>query len=297
MTSASRTGSGANLQSISEALGIPVTESMERFSRAFAPQLRHFTELGVQIAPPAPILLTLGCGRAFGKQVRDFMVERGFEEELADRVPDLQEGIDEWMLVRFQDSPELPMELGVYFRRALSVEEARRWLAARGVNDSEQKALHTLGRLVDSDRTGIFAARFRPGEPAHYRVYLHLYEHGPRPVGTALVPVFEHFRIPGPQWQGFLRDLDALGEERPADVYVSLLLGDGDAFDSLKLDIFQVDLGSFERLVRDNGLLAPSEAAPVELGRTLGVDAAEHCGIRFGQESTGLTVYFVPPSP
>lgn len=284
------------LARLADTVGVSVGAPVARFLDGFGPHLRHFQELGLAIRPTSIAVVTLGCGRAFGEQVATYLTEVGFPREKAMRVLELQASIDPWMLVRvLADDAPVP-EVGIYFRKSMPVNDAVRWLASHDVNLVEQEALQTLSKLVGGDRTGIFAARFSVDEPVFYRAYIHAYADASRSVANRLRPVFEHFRVADPRWRSLLNGLDRLGEPAPADVYVSLMLGDGDAFDSVKLDIFQVDLVAFERLLTEVGLLDPHEPSPVRVGQELRLRTAEHCGLRFAQDGTGLTFYFVPPS-
>ena len=271
-----------------------VDAPLVRFCREFDSYLGHFCELGVQLQPTSLALVTLGCGQAFGRQVARFLSDTGlFDRDLTDEVLSLQRDIDEWMLVRLLAAPNRLPDVGLYFRHTMPVAEAVTWLAGRGVNRAEQAALTRLGALTGSDRTGIFAARLRPDSPLLYKVYLHaLFQDGVTP-GRALVPVFEQFQVADPaRWRPFIEGLDALHHKTPSEVYLSLLLGDGDAFDSLKLDVFQVDLVAFEQLLLRSGLLSEGSPVPSALAGELGLDTAEHCGLRFDATGCHLTCYF-----
>ncbi len=290
----SPTSPRASLTRLADTLGVAVDAPLDRFCTDFDSYLGHFCELGVQLQPASLALVTLGCGQAFGRRVARFLADTGlFDRDLTDDVLSLQRDIDDWMLVRLLAAPDRDTDVGLYFRRAMTVTDAVTWLAARGVNEAEQQALGHLGALIGSNRTGIFAARIRPNEPILFKVYLHAFFDDGAPVGRALVPVFEQFHVSDPaRWRPFLAGLDGLDRSATSEVFLSLLLGDGDAFDSLKVDVFQVDLVAFEQLLLRTGLLAPGSPTPSALAQELGLNTAEHLGLRFDAEGCHLTCYF-----
>jgi hypothetical protein len=282
------------LQTFATMVNTEPSESLAVFCGRFEPQLRHFLELGIQLDPLGVGCVTLGCGEEFGRSVGGYLVEMGLDDSCVQDVLELQRSVDEWMLVRVIACANEDPEVGIYFRRAISVDKAVHWLAERGVNAAEQAALKHLSLLIGSNRTGIFAARFKKNEPVYYKAFLSLYTEDNRADGRLLFPVFDHFQVPRYLWKTFLDNFAALGNLLASDVYLSLLLGDGDAFDSLKLDIFQVNLAAFESLLRQSNLFSDNLPSPVELGRYYGLTEASHCGLRFDKNGCGTTIYFTP---
>ena len=284
-----------HLGTLGAPLGLRVGEGLAAFCEAFDSHLRHFAEIGVQLEPAGLAAVTLGHGADFAREVCAFMEGRGFAPAQMDTVPRLQRAIDDWMLVRALESAAHGLELGLYFRKSMSLLWAQQWLDDQGEAPGERAALEQLARLVGSGRTGIVAARLERDQPTLYKVYLHAGRSGDPEAARALARVFAYFQLPSERWSPFVEGLGSM-DTPPSDLYLSLLLGDGDAFDSLKLDMFQVDLGALQVLMEESGLLSPAGPTPAELGRSLGMDHAEHFGVRFHQRGAGLTVYFVPES-
>jgi len=266
---------------------------IDTFVRACGPELSHFMEVGLVLEPTALSVITLGQGASFGDRVGGLIVDWGLHGDPRDLIADLQRSLDSWLLVRVASDAEGRPELDLYFRKTRPLEETVEWLARQGVNDSEQQALRDLGRLAGTDKTGILGASFRVGEPCLFKAYVHTRSGGGVSLAERLHVLFEHFRIPGDRWRSMLDGLDQLKGANDADAYVSLLLGDGDAFDSLKLDLFHVGLRAFENLARNSGLVSPSAPSVEELGGSIGLTCAEHCGFRFSDKGDArVTVYF-----
>ena len=272
--------------------GASVPQAIGPFAEAFDMELRHFMEVGLVLDPASLSVITLGHGESFGDRVAALLGDLQIGDSPRERIADLQATLDTWMLLRVgADGGDRP-EVDLYFRRPRPLDETVAWLAERGVNEAEQQALRDLGRLAGADQTGIFGAAFRCGEPTLYKAYVQTRPTQGRTLGDRLHRIFEHFRIPGLGWQAMLSGLDNLGGATDTHATVSLLLGDGDAFDSLKLDLFQVDLARFTTLAQTAGLLSPEAPSVVDLGRSLGLDCAEHCGFRFDNQGIArLTVY------
>ncbi|MDP6945925.1 MAG: hypothetical protein QF464_17375 [Myxococcota bacterium] len=289
-----RTSPRELLARLGRAVDTPVSTDMVRFCEVFERELHHFAEVGVRLDPPALVTMTLGPGREFGEAVGAFLRdELAFDPVVVEEVLGLQRSIDDWMLVRLLTPANGTPELGLYFRRTMSVARAVDWLAARGVGIAERAGLAHLGRLLGASRTGVLAARLAPNEPTLYKVYLHAPSSGDQDGCRALAPVFDHFQFPRRLWRPLLDGLDDLGGRGPGDIFVSLTLGDGDVFDSLKLDLFQVHLGALESLLRRCKLLDETVPSLAGIGRELGLNTAEHCGLALTPESCTLTAYFV----
>ena len=270
---------------------------MTRFCDVFEREIDHFAEVGVRLDPPALVTMTLGPGPKFGEAVGTFLRdELGFDAVIIDEVLGLQQSVDDWMLVRLLADTQGQTELGLYFRRTMSVTRAVEWLAARGVSTAEQAALAHLGRLLGASRTGVLAARIAPNEPTLYKVYLHAPSSGERNGYRALAPVFDHFQFSRRHSKPFLEGLEALGARGPGDIFVSLTLGDGDVFHSLKLDLFQVHLGELEALLRRCKLIPEKTLSLERIEHEIGLSTAEHCGLALTHEGCTLTAYFVPGS-
>ena len=282
------------LERLSQAIDVPLSDEMRRFSECFKAELAHFSEVGIRLDPPALVTMTLGPGSRFGHAVGGFLRdELGFSPDVVDEVLGLQRSIDDWMLVRFLSEAPGQAELGLYFRRTMSVARAVEWLAARGVSQSERASLAHLGRLLGASRTGVLAARMVRDEPTLYKVYLHAPSTEQRSGCRSLEPVFEHFQFPKKMWRPLVDGLDAMEGRGPGDVFVSLTLGDGDALQSIKLDIFQVNLQALERVLRSSGLLSDKAHSPAKIAAELGFATAEHCGLALTPTSCTLTAYFV----
>lgn len=266
---------------------------IDTFVRACGPELSHFMEVGVVLDPTALSVITLGQGSSFADRVGKLIVDWGLDSDPRALIADLQRSLDSWLLVRVaSDAKERP-ELDLYFRKTRPLEETVKWLAQQGVNDSEQQALRDLGRLAGTDKTGILGASFRMDEPSLFKAYVHTRSGGGMTLGERLHVLFEHFRIPGTRWRSMLDGLDQLKGANDADAYVSLILGDGDAFDSLKLDLFHVGLRAFEDLARTSGLVSSEAPSVADLGGSIGLTCAEHCGFRFSDKGDAkVTVYF-----
>ena len=110
---------------------------------------------------------------------------------------------------------------------------------------------------------------------------------------SALSSVFEHFQIPPKYWRPLLAGFDQLGTEGPGDIFVSTTLGDADAFQAIKLDMFQVNLNALEEVLSRCNLLDASHGSPAAIGKRLGLMTAEHCGLGFTRSGCSLTTYFV----
>ena len=282
------------LERLSKALNAPLHDDMLRFCSRFKAELAHFSEVGVRLDPPALVTMTLGPGSRFGQAVGDFLRdELGFSPDVVDEVLGLQRSIDDWMLVRFLSEASGQSELGLYFRRTMSVARAVDWLAARGVSSAERASLAHLGRLLGASRTGVLAARMVRDQPTLYKVYLHAPSIESRSGCRSLEPVFEHFQFPKKMWQPLVDGLDKMEGRGPGDVFVSLMLGDGDALHSIKLDIFQVNLRALEGVLRSSNLLSDELQSPANLAAELGLATAEHCGLALTPTSCTLTTYFV----
>jgi hypothetical protein len=272
--------------------GAEIPQAIGPFVEAFDMELRHFMEVGLLMEPASLSVITLGHGEAFGDRVAALLDRLGLGDSPRESIAELQATLDTWMLVRVGGDTEERPEVDLYFRRPRPLDETVEWLAAHGVNEAEQQALRDLGRLAGADQTGIFGAAFRHGEPVLFKAYVQTRPTPGRTLGDRLHHIFEHFRIPGLGWQAMLSGLDDLGEASKTHATVSLLLGDGDAFDSLKLDLFHVDLARFTSLARTAGILSLEAPSVVDLGRSLGLSCAEHCGFRFdNQGNARLTVY------
>jgi hypothetical protein len=266
---------------------------IDRFVQSFELELNHFMEVGVVLEPTALSVITLGQGRAFGTRIGDLIVDWGLDPDPRALIEDLQRSLDTWMLIRVATDLQGRPEMDLYFRKTRPLEETVQWLARQGVNASEQQALRDLGRLAGTQKTGILGASFRMDEPSLFKAYVHTRSGGALSLGERLKVLFEHFRIPGEGWATMLRGVDELTGATEADAYVSLLLGDGDAFDSLKLDLFHVDLKTFEALARTSGLVSSKAPSVADLGQAIGLTCAEHCGFRFTDHGDAkLTVYF-----
>jgi hypothetical protein len=282
------------LQRLSAVVGTPLSDDMMRFCEVFKRELAHFSEVGIRLDPPALVMMTLGPGSRFGEAVGAFLHdELGFAPAVVDEVLGLQRSIDDWMLVRLLTEGNGQAELGLYFRRTMSVTRAVEWLAARGVSLKERAAFAHLGRLLGASRTGVLAARMVRDEPTLYKVYLHAPSTESRSGCRALVPVFEHFQFPKKRWGPLVEGLDAMDGRGPGDVFVSLTLGDGDIVQSLKLDIFQVNLVALEEVLRNANMLSDNVLSPTKIGSELGLATAEHCGLALTPSSCTLTAYFV----
>jgi hypothetical protein len=282
------------LERLSTVVGTPLSREMTRFCEVFQRELAHFSEVGIRLHPPALVTMTLGPGSRFGAAVGEFLRdELDFDPAVVEEVLGLQRSIDDWMLVRFLSDGGVNAELGLYFRRTMSVVRAVEWLAARGVSLGERTALAHLGRLLGASRTGVVAARMVCNEPTLYKVYLHAPATGSRSGCQALVPVFEHFQFPKKLWRPLVAGLESMNGRGPGDVFVSLTLGDGDIFQSLKLDIFQVNLVALEEVLRNAGLLSDDALSPAAIASELGLATAEHCGLALTPSSCTLTAYFV----
>jgi len=292
--SVSKTSALELLEQLSLVLGTPVSPDMVRFCEVFQKELAHFSEVGIRLNPPGLVTMTLGPGSRFGEAVGCFLRdELHFEDDVVDEVLGLQRSIDDWMLVRFLSEPLGEAELGLYFRRTMSVARAIEWLAARGVSSGERAALAHLGRLLGASRTGVLAARMARDAPTLYKVYLHAPSTEGRSSCKALEPVFEYFQFPKKMWKPLVSGLDAMGSRGPGDLFVSLTLGDGDQIQAIKLDIFQVNLHALEGVLRSAGLLSQEGLSPVNIATELGLATAEHCGIALTPTSCTLTAYFV----
>ncbi|MGM0574893.1 MAG: hypothetical protein ACQEXJ_04060 [Myxococcota bacterium] len=285
----------AALGRLAHALDLEVGPALESFCETFRGHLAHFTEVGVLLRPRALAVVTLGRGSVFGGRVSAWLREMGFDDGVAERIRDLQATVDDWMLLRLLTDGGSTYEVGLYFRHALPVDAALRWLDGRGVDPREQRAVRLLAELTGARQTGIVAARLRPGQPVAYKVYLHIRPGSAGHFGRTLGPVFERFEVAWPRWRELLARMDDMHDLRPEDVYASLTVGEGEAFESLKLDMFRVELESFSRVMRETGLLGPDDPCPVDLGRELSLHTAEHCGLRFHPDHCDLTFYFVPP--
>ncbi|MGB0588798.1 MAG: hypothetical protein ACPGU1_03870 [Myxococcota bacterium] len=282
------------LERLSTMVGTPLSDDMTRFCQVFQRELAHFSEVGIRLDPPALVTMTLGPGSRFGEAVGEFLRdELSFDPAVVDEVLGLQRSIDDWMLVRFLSEGNGKAELGLYFRRTMSVVRAVEWLAARGVSLAERAALAHLGRLLGASRTGVLAARMACDEPTLYKVYLHAPTTDSCSGCRALIPVFEHFQFPKKIWRPLVEGLDTMNGRGPGDVFVSLTLGDGDIFQALKLDIFQVNLVALEEVLRDAGLLSDKALSPAAIASELGLATAEHCGLALTPTSCTLTAYFV----
>ncbi len=282
------------LEAVGELVDRRVGSGLEAFCVAMDAHLRHFTEVGVQVDPGGLAAVTLGHGDEFTADVVGFMRGLGFDPDQLATVPQLQRAIEDWMLVRAMDAGDGDLELGLYFRRSMSLEWALAWLADRGVSPAERAALQHLDRLVGSGRTGIVAARLKRGEPTLYKVYLSVGTADDPAVAAGLARAFRHFQVPEARWGPFLEALAAVAN-RVSGLYLSVLLGDGDAFDSLKLDMFQVPLPTLDSLLESSALSAPGLPRPTDFGARLELDAVEHCGLRFQRDAgVSLTLYFVP---
>ena len=290
----SETSTREMLERLSAMVGTPLSEDMNRFCDVFKRELAHFSEVGIRLEPPALVTMTLGPGSRFGEAVGEFLRdELNFDPAVVEEVLGLQRSIDDWMLVRFLSEGNGNAELGLYFRRTMSVARAVEWLAARGVSVAERAALAHLGRLLGASRTGVLAARMVCNAPTLYKVYLHAPSTESRSGCRALVPVFEHFQFPKKIWRPLVDGLDSMNGRGPGDVFVSLTLGHGDVFHSLKLDIFQVNLVALEGVLRSAGLLSDDALSPAAIASELGLATAEHCGLALTPSSCTLTAYFV----
>lgn len=266
---------------------------IDTFVQACELELNHFMEVGVVLEPTALSVITLGQGQSFGARVGDLIVDWELDPDPRSLIADLQRSLDTWMLARVATDVHDRPEVDLYFRKTRPLEDTVQWLAKQGVNASEQQALRDLGRLAGTQQTGILGASFRVDEPILFKAYVHTRSGDGVTLGERLHVLFEHFRIPGTGWRTMLDGLDQLKGVTEADAYVSLLLGDGDAFDSLKLDLFHVDLKSFESLARDSGLASSNAPCVEDLGHAIGLTCAEHCGFRFNDQGEAkLTVYF-----
>jgi hypothetical protein len=282
------------LDQLARVTDTPVSPEMTRFWEVFGRELEHFAEVGIRLDPPALVTMTLGPGERFGEAIGAFLRdELGFDKAVVEEVLGLQRSIDDWMLVRMLTDAKGQSEVGLYFRRTMSVTRAVEWLAARGVGIAEQAVLAHLGRLLGASRTGVLAVSLTPQAPTLYKVYLHAPSSGDSHGCRSLAPVFEHFQFPRRMWRPLLDGLDELGGRGPGDIFVSITLGDGDLFQSLKLDIFQVHLGDLEALLRRCKLLADDAPSPALIERELGLNTAEHCGLALTHEGCTLTAYFV----
>ena len=267
---------------------------MVRFCTVFEHELAHFSEVGIRLNPPALVAMTLGPGDRFGEAVGCFLRdELAFEPDVVDRVLGLQKSIDDWMLVRFLSEPTGEAELGLYFRRTMSVARAVKWLEARGVSRGERAALAHLGRLLGASRTGVLAARMTRNQPTLYKVYLHAPSTEGRSGCQALGAVFEYVHFPKKMWKPLVAGLESMGNKGPGDVFVSLTLGDGNRIRAIKLDIFQVNLHALEGVLRASNLLSGEGLSPVKIADELELQTAEHCGIALTPDSCTLTAYFV----
>jgi len=273
--------------------GLTPSPVIETFATTCELELRYFMEIGVVLEPKALSVITLGHGREFGDRVAQLIMDWGLDQDPRSLIADLQRSLDTWMLVRVATDPQGRPQADLYFRKTHPLEETVQWLAQHGVNEAEQQALRDLGRLAGTERTGILASSFRIGEPNLFKAYIHTRTGSGLSLGERLHQCFEHFRIPGTGWRRMLAGLDQISGAAEADAYVSLLLGDGDAFDSLKLDLFHVDLRAFEDLARASGLVSSSAASVTDLGSSIGLTCAEHCGFRFSDQGDAtLTAYF-----
>ena len=269
---------------------------MRRFYAAFSDEFEHFAEFGMRLHPPALACMTLGPSQEFGQAVSDFVREEFTEEEdLHQELARLQLDLDNWMLARLMSDAEGNDELGIYFRRPMSVQQAVRWLESRGVSEAEQTAVIHLGRLLGTTRAGIVALSLSPGRPIFHKVYLHV-RGASRRVNDhldMLSSVFEHFQIPSRYWRQLLTGFQTLGPSGPDDIFVSTTLGDSDAYQTIKLDMFQVNLLALEELLTRCDLLDTAQGSPAAVGKRLGLMTAEHCGLGFSREGCSLTTYFV----
>ena len=140
------------LARLAGAIGTTVPDDMWRFCDVFDRELDHFAEVGVRLSPPGLVTMTLGPGSRFGEAVGVFLRdELSFEPGVVDEVLSLQQSIDDWMLVRFLTAPDGSAELGLYFRRTMSVNRAVEWLEARGVSLTEPAGLAHQGGTEDRD--------------------------------------------------------------------------------------------------------------------------------------------------
>lgn len=281
------------IEDLTRLSGVKPSGVIDRFVQACEPELNHFMELGISLEPTTLSVITLGQGQAFGSRVGELIADWGLDPDPRALIEDLQRSLDTWMLARVASDPRGRPQVDLYFRKTRPVEETVQWLAQQGVNASEQQALRDLGRLSRTQNTGILGASFRMDEPKLFKAYVHTRSDDGTPLGERLQPLFQHFRIPGSGWRSMLRGIDRLHGAKEADAYVSLLLGDGDAFDSLKLDLFHVDLRAFESLARSSGLVSSTAPSVSDLGQAIGLSCAEHCGFRFSDRGEAkITVYF-----
>ncbi len=270
------------------------------FCEAFEGYLRHFGEVGVQMPGRQLAALTLGCGKAFGRRVADFLVEAGFDASARDEVARLQQAVDDWMLVRLATDDDGHMDAGLYFRKALEVDVGLDLLGRLGVDGPEQEAVRELAALLGSHRIGLFGARVAPGERPLYSVYLHAYDEAPGDLHHRLVQAFERFGLRGPEWRPFVEAMHGVGSpnaprlEPVRDAFVSLLVADGDPFDSVKLDYFHLPIAGLERTLRATGVLTDPDLSPSRIGAELEVGTVEHIGLRFGEGPVQWSFYVAP---
>ena len=272
--------------------GVTLSPVLQAFTETCDLELRHFMEVGVVLEPKALSIITLGQGQDFGDRVAQLINSWGLDPDPRALIDDLQRSLDTWMLVRVAADSQGRPEVDIYFRKTRPLPETVQWLAQRGVNDAEQQALLDLGRLVGTTRTGILGSSFRIDQPTLFKAYVHIRSENQISLGERLHPCFEHFRIPVDGWRRMLNRIDQLHGSAEADAYASLLLGDGDAFDSLKLDLFHVDLKAFQDLAQASGIVSPNAVSVTDLGHSIGLTCAEHCGFRFNDKGEArLTAY------